>query len=214
MPRKSRPLDRRDGATRDASIIVVACEDTHAVKQYFARFRTRRIQYKVLPTEDSRSSPRAVIERLDKYKREFATEENDELWVCIDVDHWGSGTHQKMLAQVLRECRQKGYRVAISNPCFEVWLLLHFIELSEVASCTDGADQAKCLPFENAIRDKAGGYNKSNITALSLSPSQVTDACSRAKANDLAAGDIPNCPGSRVYLLLDTLIARDSIDLR
>ncbi len=200
MPRKSRPLDRRDGATRDTAIIVVACEDTHAVKQYFAKFRTRRIQYKVLETEDSRSSPRAVIERLDQYKQSFATEENDELWVCIDVDHWASGNHQRELAQVLRECRQKGYRIAISNPCFEVWLLLHYVGFSDVQSCVSGTGQTRCQPFESALRTNAGSYSKSNVTALSLNSNQVRDALSRARAHDHATGDIPDCPGSRVYL--------------
>ena len=214
MPRKSRPLDRRDGATRDASIIVVACEDTHAVMQYFARFRTKRIQYKVLPTEDSRSSPRAVIDRLDRYKSEYATEDNDELWVCIDVDHWSSGTHQKVLSAVLQECRQKGYRVAVSNPCFEVWLLLHFAEFHEALACLSGTGQTRCQPFEIALRRRAGGYSKSNTAALRLTSSQVAEACARAKVNDNATGDIPACPGSRVYLLLETLMTRDSIDLR
>jgi hypothetical protein len=55
MPRKSRPLDRTTGLVRDSSIVVIACEDTHAVKQYFAKFRTRRVQFKVLPTEEGYS---------------------------------------------------------------------------------------------------------------------------------------------------------------
>ena len=87
MPRKHRPLDRASGAPRDTSIIVIACEDTHAVKQYFSKFRTRRVQYKVLPTTDCDSSPRAVIDRLNAYRSEYATEEHDELWICIDADH-------------------------------------------------------------------------------------------------------------------------------
>ena len=52
MPRKNRPLDRTTGLVRDSSIVVIACEDTHAVKQYFAKFRTRRVQFKVLPAEE------------------------------------------------------------------------------------------------------------------------------------------------------------------
>lgn len=93
MPRKRRPLDRTSGVLRDASIVVIACEDTHAVKQYFAKFRAKRIQYMVLPTVDGNSSPRAVVERLNAYKEEYATEDGDELWICIDADHWVHGGH-------------------------------------------------------------------------------------------------------------------------
>jgi predicted 3-demethylubiquinone-9 3-methyltransferase (glyoxalase superfamily) len=41
MPHKKRPLDRDSGVVRDASLLVIACEDTHAVKQYWTK-RLRR----------------------------------------------------------------------------------------------------------------------------------------------------------------------------
>ena len=85
MPRKKRPLDRDSGVVRDASLVVIACEDTHAVKQYFARFRTRKVQFHVLPTQDEHSSPQDVLARLDRFKEEFATQERDVFWVCVDT---------------------------------------------------------------------------------------------------------------------------------
>ncbi len=57
--------------------------------------------------------------------------DEDELWICIDADHWIRGSHQRELAEVLRQCRSNGYGVAISNPCFEVWLLLHFVTIDD-----------------------------------------------------------------------------------
>lgn len=224
MPRKSRPLDRTSGVLRDTSIIVVACEDTHAVKQYFAKFRTRRVQYKVLPTVDGNSSPRAVLERLNDYKEEYATEKHDELWICIDADHWIRGGHQAELSQVLRECRSKGYGVAISNPCFEVWLLLHFTQVDDTLllecvgkAATDKLTDAerasvRCDKFEAQLRKLAGSYNKSNVTRLAISPEQVELATERARDMD-GDSDVRACPGTRVYKLMDTLRRRDSIDL-
>ena len=224
MPKKSRPLDRTSGAPRDTSIVVIACEDTHAVKQYFSKFRTRRVQYNILPTVDGDSSPRAVLERLDFYRSEFATEEHDELWICIDADHWIRGQHQREFSQMLQECRSKGYGVAISNPCFEVWLLMHFAEvddslllelLGEEPSGVVTDDQRssfRCDKFEARLRQAAGGYNKSNVARLRLTAEQVLQATERARRLD-GIGDVPNCPGTRVYKLIDALQQRDSIDL-
>ncbi|MEZ6092606.1 MAG: RloB family protein [Pirellulaceae bacterium] len=224
MPRKHRPLDRTSGALRDTSIVVIACEDTHAVKQYFSKFRTRRVQYKIYPTLDGDSSPRAVMERLDYYRSEFATEEHDELWICIDADHWIRGQHQRDFSQVLQECRSKGYGVAISNPCFEVWLLMHYANvddslllelLGEDPSSVLSDDQRssfRCDRFEARLRQTAGGYNKSNVARLSLTAAQVLQATERARRSD-GASDVPKCPGTRVYKLIDTLQRRDSIDL-
>lgn len=226
MPRKHRPLDRASGAPRDTSIIVIACEDTHAVKQYFSKFRTRRVQYKVLPTTDCDSSPRAVIDRLNAYRSEYATEEHDELWICIDADHWIRGTHQREFSQVLQECRSKGYGIAISNPCFEVWLLMHFMEVNDrllleligedTSSCLSDDQRAslRCDKFESRLRQEVGGYNKSNVARLPLTASQVLHAIDRARHADANAdSDVPTCPGTRLYKLLDTLRGRDSIDL-
>jgi hypothetical protein len=224
MPRKSRPLDRTSGAPRDTSIVVIACEDTHAVKQYFAKFRTRRVQYKVLPTTDGNSSPQSVLKRLNEYKEEYATEVGDELWICIDADHWIRDQHQRELSRVLQECRSKGYGVAISNPCFEIWLLMHFSEVDDdlllellgedpAGDLTDTQRASiRCDTFEKRLRDVAGGYNKSNVARLQITAQQVLKATERARRLD-GNSDVPNCPGTRVYKLIETLQRRDSIDL-
>lgn len=34
MPRKTRPLDRESGVVRDASLVIIASEDTYAVQQF------------------------------------------------------------------------------------------------------------------------------------------------------------------------------------
>ncbi len=225
MPRKSRPLDRTAGALRDTSIVVIACEDTHAVKQYFSKFRTRRIQYKMLPTEDGHSSPAAVLERLNRYCVEEQIGDDDELWMCIDADHWIRGQHQRELSQVLKECRSKGYGVAMSNPCFEVWLLLHFSEIGDSQlremlghpsprPLTDlDRSSIRCDKFESQLRKFAGGYNKSNVSRLPMVASQVLAAAKRARQLDDGTSDVPICPGTRAYKLIETLQRRDSIDL-
>ena len=58
------------------------------------------------------------MERLDNFKKTVATEDHDQFWLCIDKDHWANpGQHIANLRQVLQHCKQKGYQVAISNPC-------------------------------------------------------------------------------------------------
>lgn len=193
MPRKSRPLDRTTGLVRDSSIVVIACEDTHAVKQYFAKFRTRRVQFKVLPTEEGYSSPKAVVERLNRYRVEEQIGDEDELWICIDADHWIRGSHQRELAEVLRQCRSNGYGVAISNPCFEVWLLLHFVTIDDELlntilgnaqnSTVSESDRQsiRCDGFEEHLRIVSGGYNKTNVGRLPITTLEVIQAMQRAR---------------------------------
>ena len=77
-----------------------------------------------------------MIARLDGFKAEYATEEDDQFWLCIDKDHWAEPGHIANLRVVLQHCKQKGYRVAISNPCFELWLLLHIEEVDPAVPLT------------------------------------------------------------------------------
>jgi hypothetical protein len=101
MPRRQRPLIRDTDTLRDASLIVIASEDTYAVERYFRRFRPRRVQFRFLPTEQGRSSPQAILDRLDAYRSEFQIGGDDELWYCGDTDHWITGNHLPNLHRVL-----------------------------------------------------------------------------------------------------------------
>ena len=85
MPRKSRPLDRDGGVVRDATLIVIASEDSHAVQDYLSVFRARRVQFRVLPTIDGQSAPEHLIERLDEDKRNVDYGTNDEFWPMLGV---------------------------------------------------------------------------------------------------------------------------------
>jgi hypothetical protein len=49
--------------------------------------------------------------------------EVDECWCVFDVE-WPR--HHPNLEKALRLANTNGVRVAVSNPCFELWLILHF----------------------------------------------------------------------------------------
>jgi len=208
MPRKRRTLDRDGGTVRDASLVIIASEDKYAVRQYFRMFRTRRVVFKVLETRDCHSSPVAVLERLDAYREEVATVDGDEFWVCIDSDHWLESSSIANLTDVLRKCRQKGYGLAISNPCFELWLLLHFHAFDSSNASN------RCEAVERQLRSIVGAYSKNRIDALPLTADLVTLAMSRAKELDIDQQDLPARPVTRVYRLLELLLRRDGIHLR
>ena len=68
-------------------------------------------------------TPDALVRRAREYlgnqPRKPADRDFDEIWCVFDTD-----THEN-LPQALQEARQSGIRVAVSNPCFELWLVLH-----------------------------------------------------------------------------------------
>ena len=62
---------------------------------------------------------KAVKQRKPRRRRIDSYEENDEIWAIFDRDE-----HPRFEEAVLL-CESNGVNVARSNPCFEVWLILH-----------------------------------------------------------------------------------------
>lgn len=60
----------------------------------------------------------------------------DEVWCVTDVDEFD-------VAPALRHASHHGIRMAVSNPCFELWLLLHFAD--HTATLPNAADAIRRL---------------------------------------------------------------------
>ncbi len=197
MARKKRNLDR-ESKYADATLVVIASEDEYAVQQYFDLFESVRIQFEVLNTEDGKSAPKEVLKRIKDYQEEFQIGDGDQFWVVTDVDHWADNNHIKNLVQVLRESKQGEISVALSNPCFDLWLLLHFDDFP-----TGGF--GSCDEVGQLIRDAVGSYNKTRVFDLPVGIDKVKRAIDSAKANDLD-GKILESVGTHVYRILDSMV--------
>ena len=62
---------------------------------------------------------RKEVKRSSANRRRYGTADFDEVWCVFDAD-----THSKF-SQAIHEAAQSGIKVAVSNPCFELWLVLH-----------------------------------------------------------------------------------------
>ncbi len=57
----------------------------------------------------------------------------DQVWLVMDVDRW-THSHLKDIAELCQQQKNTFWKTAISNPCFEIWLLLHYIDLNSLNS--------------------------------------------------------------------------------
>jgi hypothetical protein len=146
------------------------------------------------------------VHRLDEFRREFELRDDDQLWYCGDTDHWAAANHIPNLKQVLQHCRQAGINVALSGPCFELWVLLHFSDqLDALQTCRD-----VCA----ALSTVAGGYSKAHGCAAPITNRMVIAARDRAIRLDEGTPEIPDRPTTRVYKILNLLMERESIVVR
>lgn len=131
MPRDSRGITRKSGGQRKDPTVyyIIASEGTETEPGYFELISGvlssmplgRLVKVEPLRRQDTNSSFKRVIQQLDDYRNKYMLKGNDELWCLIDKDR----IPVRNIAEADRLCRQKGYEFCLTTPCFELWLVLH-----------------------------------------------------------------------------------------
>lgn len=217
--RNSLIRERRE-AFRDARLIVIASEGKDTERIYFRalakEYTNPRVHVHILERseeEQNNSSPEHVLKQLNDYKGHYALESDDELWLVVDRDRWT----EAMLSRVATECAQDDFmHVALSNPCIELWLLLHLVDATlltaeEQQLWMDNRRKSKNAdPYLKVrLRQEMGSYHESSYDAKMLIE-HVEVAIARAKALDKIPADRwPQTLGTRVYLLAESIMNRN-----
>ncbi|MDZ7642065.1 MAG: RloB family protein [Desulfurivibrio sp.] len=191
--RKKRPLDRESKPKpfRDARLIVIATEGRKTEKQYFSLFGNKKCQVHIIPSQDDRSAPKYVIERLREFKKEHQLDKDDELWLMIDVDRW----KETQLGMVASQAKGSKFNLAVSNPCFEVWLYLHYSDLNP--------QPIKAKELKKKLKSLIGGYNSNKLDPQKF-VNRIDQAIARAKSLDDNPDERwPSRTGTHVYKVME-----------
>jgi len=208
---------KRISGNRDARLFVIACEGQKTEVHYFEDFVSKDFYYnprahvEILKRKKGGSSPMDVLKQIDDFMLEYNLNENDELWIVIDRDKQSWDT--KMIRQVAQNCIKKGYNLAVSNPCFEVWLLLHVKKLTEYTKeeIQELYENRKISSRRTKLKDEIkkinGSFNPSNLDSSQFLPN-VNLAIKQAELLDSNKKTRwPNYFGSRIYLLAKQLLS-------
>lgn len=135
MARPRRPaLHRTSGTRTELRTVVVFCEGGVTEPQYLRAFkrlpavqRETAVRIEIAPHT---AVPYPLVEAAAARARE---REVDEVWCFIDVE---APTPHPRLTEAVALAREAGVRLAISNPCFELWLVLHRRDWTRPATTT------------------------------------------------------------------------------
>lgn len=192
--RQKRPLDRAV-AFRDARLLVIATEGEKTEKIYFESFNTMKVKVKILPSVDGKSDPDETLARMYDFKKEFQLDSGDELWIVIDRDRWPV----KKLNKIARACVNGNMNLALSNPCFEVWLALHYT--------SDIPPTLKSTESEDFVKALHPGYQKAKYNPL-LFLERTNEAVANGRALDVnLSARWQQSVGSRVYKLVLSILS-------
>jgi hypothetical protein len=216
MPRERSELFRESNSKPKEKIIILAYEGSITESQYFerlkadVRFNDDLIHLISLKRKrkDGESAPLHVFKKLKKEaKDEFNLDKSDELWMIIDRDQWNN------IAEIADLCKAEGnFYLALSNPCFEFWLLLHIKDLSEFKEqeLIDIFENKKVSNTKTFLKRLLGelldgGYNESIPKPERFFP-YIDLAITRARNLDVLNEEYPTKLGSHVYKLVEKII--------
>ena len=134
--------------------------------------------------------PYRVIEYAKKLRTQGG-EDFDQVWCVLDVDQFD-------YTRALATAKRDNINLAISNPCFETWLLLHHVDLT--ASVRDAGAAVELL------RQVIPGYDKAALDFSDFAGS-VTLAVKRAKRLSSDESPLGGNPSSGMWRLAEIIIA-------
>jgi len=177
-----RPLKRRVATRKPRKTFLVFCEGKRTEPEYLNALKRQpsvrdvaAVDLRVV-TGHGRSAPRALAAvAVDARSRAIDEDaEIDEFWCVFDVE-WPE--NHPGLQDAIEEARRNSVQVAVSNPCFELWLILHFRDqsawLDTAEACrlrqrldgsTDkGIDAARYMPLTAVAARRAAQLDERHL---------------------------------------------------
>jgi len=197
MPKQRRQFIRSEGMLPYRKLFVIAVEGEKTEKEYFDIFKAMQslmIHIECLNSKTD-SSPIRVLKRMKEYLADKELRKTDEAWLVVDKDQW-TDEQLRILFDWART--RDNYGLAISNPKFEYWLLLHF---------EDGNDVRTSADCDSRLKRHIPNYDK-KISPDKFTRERIEKAIEYAKRRDNPpCEDWPHNPGSTtVYKLVDRII--------
>ena len=198
-PRNSpkRKLPKREPYKR----VLIVCEGSKTELLYFSEIRRRyRLNEANVAVVNEGASPITVVNTaLDRQKRELNFgEKYDDVFCVFDKDEHASFDAACAIAKA------KKLKLARSWPCFEFWLLLHFVYTRKPY-----ARAGKVSPADKCVRDvkkHLPNYEKAQRGLFQRLENRLENAKINAQQTIVDSGytDNPN-PSTEIHFLVDYL---------
>jgi hypothetical protein len=109
-----------------------------------------------------------VREIIDTYKSDDLLYEVGMDDVCIVVDRDAHSFTVDQYDEVMLKCEEEGFRLFVTNPCFEFFLLLHKTDCTQYSpkDVKENAKEHNCTFMERELKRYVSGYKKDSLRFL------------------------------------------------
>jgi hypothetical protein len=164
--RGARRAERRRPFRAPAPTLLVFCEGKVTERQYINDL-ARHLRATSVSVSREHGDPKHLVEFAvaERRARRRGREARDSIWCVFDADD-----HER-LTEALVQARDNNLPVALSNPCFELWVLLHF---------EDQTAFIERAPLRARVQEFIPGYDK--LLPFDVLLPGEDDAMARAEA--------------------------------
>lgn len=127
MVKRANKKQRNKINRKQKKLIIVGTEGKNVTeKQYLKHFNTINKEHRIIFAKGNATDSMGVVLDTEKTIQAFDLDREfgDKVYCLIDSDY--GKEREKELRKVIDLAKKKDIRVAISNPTFEIWFLLHF----------------------------------------------------------------------------------------
>lgn len=165
-------------------------------KNYFEKFRRRNSGYELIVKKSPENTPNKIFKFCINQIHDLGLDVNghDVVFCIFDVDY----NSDKTINSVLSSARSKGINIILSNPCFEIFFLLHFTKkIYDLSTPKDTKQEIR-----NYILD----YQETGDYWMMLHP-MLDEAIQRSRSFIIDSPvDLNNLQnGTNIYLIFDSM---------
>jgi len=139
MARQIRENARGSKKRTPYPVVIIVCDAEKTEPRYFSHFKRRDKPLRIEVVKDASGKDynaviRSAIDAKDKHIA--GTESSWAVWCVSDVDvdintPGNQSVRNNQLKEYVKKAKYNGFKIALSNPCFELWYLLHFAYTTE-----------------------------------------------------------------------------------
>lgn len=144
---------RKENLRRERTLFLIVCEGEKTERLYFKEFRRRNNGIRIEVPNCSYTDPLSLLKFTQRMKSVYDIDikRGDRVWCVFDVDQ----NAEEIIQRTAREAKKNKIKIILSNPCFELWYLLHFEFSTAFMSTTQAAQKLKSKYISSYHKNKS-----------------------------------------------------------
>lgn len=191
-------------------VLHIFCEGSKTEPNYIEHYKDLFCKEKrssIVVEKTDKTTPVQLVETAVQLKNSSASGKDDEFWVVYDRESpvkYGEKFHQ----EARDKAAANGIHIALSNVCFEVWLLLHFQSTCAACNTCDELTGRKDFKTHFPMYEKGSActYTKKEIMTARVNAEKLNERTINAADKSWKVPSMWN-PYTDVHKLLSAIDA-------